>query len=473
MSSSSGFLGDLSPEQNAALTAFEELVLTDRTLLSSCCGGHGSSEKTKSGERGANNKPILWQCDLSEKSDSRDIIFLKFLRAEEFQVEKSFQRFKDTMQWRVENDVDGLAEAHLPEQFLNHDIFYGFDITGASTVGGESAAAPAGTTGGASIRHDEAKPRPILSSHFGNMDLQKVFGNTDLFVKYRVAIMERAIKRLLPFQRGKAETLFQIHDYKDCPVIFKDRSVDQGVKAISKILGDHYPEFKGKTCFVNFPDIVALAWKAAALLLVPEKTAKKLAFLGKGDLLPLLDDVPAHVLSSKLGGLVEMKNVGVSPDGAEATPSTLFDLSKTPRPVSGTIELSARSGRLTIPLRRGQTLYLRLRAAFDKDSVRISGFSWSRCDRAGEITQEDAVPQSFFETALQHQDAGSLSELSLVDPVTLLDGRKIFLTGEKLDGSPRRSDSVSLFFSDLSTFGLSRKVIVYAYQLFDDLNFSS
>ena len=87
-------------------------------------------------------------------------------------------------------------------------------------------------------------------------------------------------------------------------VVFKSKSVDNGVKAISAILGDHYPEFKGKTCFVHFPGVVAAAWKAACLLVVPETTAKKMAFYSdpaEG----LLGDVDAGVLSELIGGLCE------------------------------------------------------------------------------------------------------------------------------------------------------------------------
>lgn len=85
-------------------------------------------------------------------------------------------------------------------------------------------------------------------------------------------------------------------------IVFKSKQVDNGVKAISAILGDHYPEFKGKTCFVHFPGIVSTAWRAACLIIVPEKTARKMAFYAdpaEG----LLKDIDATVLSDRVGGL--------------------------------------------------------------------------------------------------------------------------------------------------------------------------
>lgn len=133
---------------------------------------------------------FLWQCDLLQPSDARDIICLKFLRAEEFNVDKSFARFAKTLHWRLENDVEHLRDAELPEHMRGHDFLHGKCKEG----------------------------RPLLVSHFGTMDLEAVFGDTDLFVKYRVAIMERAVAELLPFAADKPETLYQVHDYKDCPV---------------------------------------------------------------------------------------------------------------------------------------------------------------------------------------------------------------------------------------------------------------
>ncbi|CAD7948559.1 unnamed protein product [Amoebophrya sp. A25] len=371
----SGFIDDLSAEQSAALAGLEKEL--------------GTSEWAQTS---------LWQCNLGEKSDARDIILLKFLRAEEFDIAKAWTRFNATMQWRRDGDVDSLADATLPAQFQGHDIFHG---------------------------HDVQQKRPVLTSHFGNMDLDKVFSDTDVFVKYRIHIMERAIRRLLPFGRDKPETLYQVHDYKDCPVVFKDKAVDRGVKAISKVLGDHYPEFKGRTCFVNFPGIVALAWKAAALLIVSEKTANKMDFLGYQDLLPLLADVPPSQLSDRLIGLADVEKGTFSTEGSNIQ--------------EGVLTLESRSGEIPFTLGPQQSIYVRLREGAEKESVLLQSAS---------ANGETLPLRSIVEGAQQDE------MLQMAVPLTL-----------RYTSTASSEIPFVLNLWDNSTFGLSAKTIVYAAEI--------
>merc|ERR1712217_55112 len=84
------------------------------------------------------------------------------------------------------------------------------------------------------------------------------------------------------FERGKAEDLTQVHDYSGVIGSMYKSEVKQGVTAISKVFGEHYPEFKGKTLFINFPAVFSRPFKAFALLL-PERTRNKFIVLGKDD----------------------------------------------------------------------------------------------------------------------------------------------------------------------------------------------
>merc|ERR1712217_949637 len=120
-----------------------------------------------------------------------------------------------------------------------------------------------------------------MVSKFGSMDIDKVFGDPEAFVRYRAKLMEQAIK-LLKFEKGAAEDLCQIHDYSGVMSSMYKPSVKQGVTAVSQVFGEHYPEFKGKTMFVNFPAIFAKPFNAFALLL-PERTRKKFVVLGSND----------------------------------------------------------------------------------------------------------------------------------------------------------------------------------------------
>merc|ERR550514_1163518 len=102
------------------------------------------------------------------------------------------------------------------------------------------------------------------------MDLEKVFGDVELFVRYRVKMMEDSIAKLLPFRKGGPEDLCQIHDYSGVPLIFQEANIKGAVNEVTKVFAEHYPEFKGLTIFVNFPAIF-----------LPERTKKKFTILGE------------------------------------------------------------------------------------------------------------------------------------------------------------------------------------------------
>merc|ERR1719436_1247839 len=109
------------------------------------------------------------------------------------------------------------------------------------------------------------------------MDLPKVFGDVEAFVRYRAQLMERAVQKLT-FERGAVEDLCQIHDYSGVPLFFQKYEIKPAVHAISKVFGEHYPETKGVTMFVNFPAAFANLWKAFTLVL-DKRTLQKFVIL--------------------------------------------------------------------------------------------------------------------------------------------------------------------------------------------------
>merc|ERR550514_1918028 len=114
------------------------------------------------------------------------------------------------------------------------------------------------------------------------MDLEKVFGDVELFVRYRVKMMEDSIAKLMPFRKGGPEDLCQIHDYSGVPLIFQEANIKGAVNEVTKVFAEHYPEFKGLTVFVNFPAIFSAMFSASSIFL-PEKTRKKFSILGEGN----------------------------------------------------------------------------------------------------------------------------------------------------------------------------------------------
>jgi len=229
--------------------------------------------KEESQEAAALNDLTIWRVKVTEKSDASDIVLLKYLRAEELDVDKAAERLKSTFVFRADCRIDELAEAELPEQFQGHDFITGSDADG----------------------------RPIMISRFGSMDIDKVFGDTEAFVRYRAKLMEQAIQ-LLAFKKGTAEDLCQVHDYSGVMSSMYKSEVKAGVSAISKVFSEHYPEFKGKTLFVNFPAVFSKPFKAFSALL-PERTRKKFIILGTEDHQILFEHLAPHMVPEAIGGM--------------------------------------------------------------------------------------------------------------------------------------------------------------------------
>lgn len=189
------------------------------------------------------------------------------------------------MIFRADCKIDELAEAELPEHFQGHDFVTGVDEDG----------------------------RPIMISRFGTMDIEKVFGDLEAFVRYRAKLMENAIA-LLKFERGAAENLTQVHDYSGVLTSMFNSDVKGGVTAVSKVFSEHYPEFKGKTLFVNFPAVFSKPFQALAALM-PERTRKKFMILGQDDHLALFEHIGPGLVPDGLGGLLREPRSALSSSG--------------------------------------------------------------------------------------------------------------------------------------------------------------
>eukprot|EP00927_Polykrikos_kofoidii_P077836 TRINITY_DN74744_c0_g1_i1.p1 TRINITY_DN74744_c0_g1~~TRINITY_DN74744_c0_g1_i1.p1 ORF type:complete len:508 (-),score=61.79 TRINITY_DN74744_c0_g1_i1:66-1589(-) len=216
----------------------------------------------------------IWGVDVDSEGVSTDIVLLKFLRAADLDVDKAAARILDTLVFRAREGVDKLLDAELPDQFRGHDVISGTDSDG----------------------------RPMLISRYGRMDNEKVFGNVDAFVRYRMQIMEQALSKLR-FEPGAAEDLCQIHDYSGVPLLFKTPEVQASVSAMTKVFTEHYPETKGTTIFINFPSVFSTLFQAFARF-IPERTRKKFLILGKSDHAILFQQVRPEFVPEDMGGML-------------------------------------------------------------------------------------------------------------------------------------------------------------------------
>jgi hypothetical protein len=146
----------------------------------------------------------------------------------------------------------------------------------------------------------DRKGNPISGCMFSKMDLEKVFADEETFVRYRLHIMEQVISRIA-WKRGETESICSIHDYRGTPVLFQPPELKSSIKAISKVMGDHYPEFKAKSIFCNFPKTFSVLWNTFSIF-VPAATRAKMAFLSEDDYLSLFEIVSPDNLPFDMGG---------------------------------------------------------------------------------------------------------------------------------------------------------------------------
>ena len=190
------------------------------------------------------------ECE-GEVSEAAQVVLLKFLRRNGYDVNAAEAQLKARLDWQRAFDVEAAVQTSFSELFSGCDTILGTDL----------------------------EDRPIVISVFGGLDVEQVFGDADRFLRWRVQMMERALTQCQPWRLGAPETLLQVHDYKDCAVVNKDKRITEAVKTFSQAMWSYYPECKGRTIFVNFPAVFGLLF-AALKLVLPSKTLSKFVMLG-------------------------------------------------------------------------------------------------------------------------------------------------------------------------------------------------
>lgn len=231
----------------------------------------------------AGEHSTIWGVELSRASDAADVVLLKFLRAADLSVGAAAERLLATLRFRAERGIDGPRALDLAPHFQGHDTVEGTDAEG----------------------------RPVMISRYGGMDNDLVFGDAEAFIDYRIRIMEEAVRRV-PFKRGAAEDLCQVHDYSGVPLLFKTAEVKNCIAAMTKTFGEHYPETKGKTIFVNFPAAFSKLFQAFCVFL-PEKTRKKFLILGESDQALLFEHLRPEAVPESLGGMLRAGGEAAGP----------------------------------------------------------------------------------------------------------------------------------------------------------------
>lgn len=213
--------------------------------------------------------------------------YLQFLRARKFNVKKSADMYKKSMDWRKEMHVDTiLGQPDQPEKksdkeeiwrrLLPH-AYSGFDHDGRPVY----------------IEKIGVGHFPTITSVLSLQDLEQL----------HIRQMERLMKmcKESTAKTGKyVETMTCIFDLKGL-----NMSHRHGLKFIqmcAKIDQDNYPERMGKLYVINAPRVFPFFWKICSRW-VDEKTRNKINVLSnkKRDKV-LRSEIPAHFLPKEYGG---------------------------------------------------------------------------------------------------------------------------------------------------------------------------
>ncbi|KAK9449396.1 CRAL-TRIO domain-containing protein [Limtongia smithiae] len=202
----------------------------------------------------------LYGHNLSVPSVTVDVLLLKFLVANAYDVPASREQLLKTLKWRKE--FKPLAAAFDEE----HDAR--FDGLGYITT----------------AKKDSPTGDIITWNLYGQAAAtpQVVFGDVDLFLRWRVGLMERGLQ-LLDFESTRTQ-IDQVHDYSNISFLRMDPAARAASKVAVATFQAHYPEMLGKKYFVNVPLI--MGWMFSAMkLMVKKETIAKFTVLSYGSYL--------------------------------------------------------------------------------------------------------------------------------------------------------------------------------------------
>ncbi|KAJ3338821.1 hypothetical protein HDU93_009043 [Gonapodya sp. JEL0774] len=255
----SGFPGDLSAEQEAALGTLKiklakeipELGFPDENLTI-----WGVSVK-----------------DLSELSKSQTIVLLKFLRAREFDIDNAKDMLIKCLKWRKEFNINGLLAEKFDPAFDQAGFVYGKDRQG----------------------------HPVTYNTYGDLNYSVIFkGGVDTFIRWRVQLMEKAVA-LLDFESG-VERVTQVHDYSGVSFFGMNQDVRAASKIIIERFQENYPEFLERKFFLHIPTLMEWVFTLLSRL-SSAKTLAKFSMVASGSVRStLLQYIAPTELPAMYGG---------------------------------------------------------------------------------------------------------------------------------------------------------------------------
>lgn len=204
----------------------------------------------------------------------RDEILLKFLIANNYDVNVTIDKLVGTMNWRYEfQPLSAAFNETFPRELNDLGVITSFpkakDNYKISTWN----------------LYGNIKDPKLLFEEYG--DSTKMKGSR--FLRWRIGLMEQSLL-LAQFDDPTNHKIAQVHDYKGVSFFRPDKNMRQATKEIIKIFGDNYPELLTTKFFVNIPSIMSWMFNFfTSIGIISKDTLDKFRPLNHGDLTQWFD----------------------------------------------------------------------------------------------------------------------------------------------------------------------------------------
>lgn len=236
----------------------------------------------------ASSHPEIWGVVLADPATHvpSQIVFQKYLNANDGDLVKAKDQLKKTLEWRAKNKpLELIKDSYSKEKFGGLGYITSYTDSTSSGVEGKEV---------------------FTWNVYGVVkDFGKTFDDMDAFIDWRVALMEMAMHELdigsatLPITaENDPYKLYQIHDYKSISFFRSPPAVRAAAKKTVEVLALAYPETLREKFFINVPAVMGFMYGVMKLFVAP-KTIKKFHPMSNGGALA------AEFGDSKVKGLGE------------------------------------------------------------------------------------------------------------------------------------------------------------------------
>ncbi|PYH98378.1 CRAL/TRIO domain-containing protein [Aspergillus ellipticus CBS 707.79] len=202
----------------------------------------------------------MWGVSLKDSADVPTVnVLIKFLRANEGNVKLAEEQLTKALQWRKEMNPIALADGHY-----NAEKFSGLGYV---------------------TKYTEENGSEVITTWniYGNVkNVEATFGDSDEFIKWRVALMELAIKDLklnesttvIEYDGEDPYQMLQVHDYLNVSFLRLNPTIRAATKKTIEVFATAYPELLREKFFVNVPTIMGWMFAAMKVFLSKNTTRK-------------------------------------------------------------------------------------------------------------------------------------------------------------------------------------------------------